>query len=87
MSTKELPKKHLAKGILRSLRSQKGPEDTNPIGEAINKRDKKLLSTVNDAYEIIHLYMNYDGVLRKTICDDGFELANEIIDRCAVMIN
>ena len=44
--------------------------------------DKKLLSMVNNAYDIMHLFMGYDGVLKKSVCQDGIDLANEIIDRC-----
>lgn len=53
--------------------------------QAIAQRDKKLLTIVTNAYEVIHLYMNYDGVLSKNVCDDGFELADAIIDRCVAM--
>ena len=34
----------------------------------------------------MHLYMGYDGVQRKAVCDDGISLANDIIDRCALML-
>lgn len=54
--------------------------------DAIAKRDGKLLDWVNNAYEIIHLYMNYDGNPGKGLCDNGFRYANEIIDRCATMV-
>ena len=54
--------------------------------DAIGKRDKKLLQFVNNAYELLHLVMGYDGVQSKATCDDGFHVANEIIDRCAVML-
>ena len=30
--------------------------------------------------------MNYDGVQAKEVCDSGFRLANDIIDRCSLMI-
>ena len=54
--------------------------------EAINKRDGKLAKLVYNGYQTMHLYMGYDGVQRKATCDDGFALANDIIDRCAVML-
>ena len=53
---------------------------------AVGTRDRKLLALVNDAYDTLHLHMGYDGVLNKKICDEGFLIANEIIDRCAVML-
>lgn len=53
---------------------------------AVSKRDKKLLGWVEDGYNIMHLYMTYDGVQSKNTCDDGFRIANDIIDRCAQML-
>lgn len=40
----------------------------------IVKRDKKLLT------------MGYDGNLSKDVCAGGIHLANDIINRCAVML-
>ena len=54
--------------------------------EAVAKRDQKLLSWLNEGYEVIHLYMNYDGNTSKGLCDLGFEYANKIIDRCETMM-
>ena len=54
---------------------------------AVGKRDKKLLSWLNSGYDIMHLYMNYDGNPSKGLCDQGFAYANKIIDRCATMVN
>lgn len=54
--------------------------------EAIGKRDKKLLQFVNNAYELLHLVMGYDGVQDKDTCDSGFRVANTIIDRCAMLM-
>lgn len=53
---------------------------------AATQRDKKLLCWINDGYDVLHLSMGYDGVLSKPTCDDGFRLANNIIDRCAVLL-
>ena len=54
--------------------------------EAINKRDGKLAKLVNTGYENIHLIMGYDGNPSKGVCDSGFRMANDIIDRCARLI-
>lgn len=59
--------------------------DVNDYYEAIRKRDKKLLALVNSGYNVMHLSMDYDGTAAKDVCNAGFRLANEIIDRCAVM--
>lgn len=56
--------------------------DINAYREAVGQRDLKLLTLLNNSYRIHHLSMGYDGVLRKATCDDGFRLANDIIDRC-----
>ena len=60
--------------------------DVNDYYDAVGKRDKKLLALVNSGYNVMHLSMDYDGNSRKSVCDDGFELANDIIDRCARML-
>ena len=54
---------------------------------AVGKRDKKLLALLNTGYDVMHLYMNYDGTPSKSVSDEGFRLANSIIDRCAAMVN
>ena len=54
--------------------------------ETVAKRDKKLLYWLNVGYETIHLYMNYDGNPNKALCDSGFNIANQIIDRCETMM-
>ena len=60
--------------------------DINSYRSVIKKRDRKLLGLVNDGYEYIHLYMGYDGSLSKNLCDNSFHIANEIIDKCAIML-
>ena len=58
----------------------------NAYLDAIGKRDRKLLNWVDDGYRIMHLYMNYDGIQSKATCDEGFRIANDIIDRCAMLL-
>ncbi len=60
--------------------------NVNNYLETIGKRDRKLLSLVDDGYKVLHLSMSYDGVQSKDICDSGFRLANDIIDRCEIML-
>ena len=59
--------------------------DVNDYYEAVRKRDRKLLALVNSSYNVMHLSMVYDGNTRKNVCDDGFVLANDIINRCATL--
>ena len=54
--------------------------------DVIANRDLKLLVLVRTGYEVMHLSMGYDGVLKKSICNDGVQIANDIIDRCATML-
>ena len=59
----------------------------NSYRKAIQERDRKLLTLVNDAYETLHIFMGYDGVRSKGMCDAGFQLANDIIERCEKLID
>ena len=60
--------------------------DINAYLEAVGKRDRKLLNYVNTGYDVMHLSMTYDRVQAKGVSDEGFRLANTIIDRCATMM-
>ena len=60
--------------------------DINDYRDTVGKRDRKLLALMNDGYDVMHLYMNYDGNQSKGLCDDGFRLANTIINRCETMM-
>ena len=59
--------------------------DVDDYQEAVGKRDRKLLTWLNSSYNIAHLSMGYDGELSKRICDEGFSVVNDIIDRCEAM--
>lgn len=60
--------------------------DIEDYRKAVGKRDNKLLQLVNVAYEKMHIYMGYDGNPYKPDCDSCFHVANDIIDRCALML-
>lgn len=60
--------------------------DINDYLRAVSIRDLKLLGYVDDGYTVTHLYMGYDGIQDKKICERGFQLTNDIISRCASMI-
>lgn len=53
---------------------------------AIAKQDQSLAVVVDNGYNVIHVYMAYDGCQHKPISDEGFRLANVIIDRCANLL-
>lgn len=80
-------------GVLMALETvfhlkttKKNRVDIDDYKALLTKWDKKLLTTVNNAYNILHLSMTYDGVQSKNICNEGFVYANDIIDRCANMM-
>ena len=60
--------------------------DIKDYKEAVSKRDRKLLALVNDGYDTMHISMGYDGNQQKSVCDTGFSLADQIINRCAAML-
>ena len=76
----------LALDALFRIKSRKGRPDIDKYKAAANNRDKKLLAYVVDGYNIMHLYMGYDGTKERKVCDAGFERANDIINRCAMLL-
>ena len=68
------------------IKKNKGRLCIEDIRMVINKRDGKMMTLVNTGYDIMHLSMGYDGILNKNTCNDGFKIANEIIERCGSMI-
>ena len=77
----------IALDAVLQVRKGKGRPSVQKYQEAAGKRDKKLLSYVDDGYDVMHIYMNYDGNHAKDVSDLGFRLANAIIDRCEMMLS
>ena len=67
------------------VREGKGRPRIDKYKEAAGKRDRKLLAAIVAGYDTLHLHMGYDGTKGKKSCDLGFEYANDIIDRCALL--
>lgn len=67
------------------IRKGKGRPSIEKYKEAAAKRDKKLLAAIVAGYDTLHLHMGYDGTKGKKSCDLGFEYANDIINRCALL--
>ncbi|MBO2524499.1 MAG: DUF5618 family protein [Bacteroidales bacterium] len=67
------------------VRKGKGRPSVEKYKEAASQRDRKLLATIVSGYDVMHLSMGYDGTRNKKVCDVGFESANAIIDRCAIL--
>ncbi|MDZ4845496.1 MAG: DUF5618 family protein [Chitinophagales bacterium] len=49
---------------------------------AISKHNKKLNSYFADAYNILHKYMGYDGVLNAKVISEGIKEAYKVIASC-----
>ena len=75
----------IALDAVLGVRKGKGRPSIAKYQEAAAKRDRKLLQFVNTGYETLHLHMGYDGTKNKKTCDSGFDLANTIINRCALL--
>jgi hypothetical protein len=75
----------IALDAVLNVRKGKGRPNIEKYKEAASKLDRKLLAAILAGYETMHLYMGYDGTQNKKNCDSGFECANAIIDRCAIL--
>ena len=75
----------VAMDAVLDVRKGKGRPAIEKYKEAAGKRDRKLLAAIVGGYDTMHLYMGYDGTKNKKTCDSGFECANVIIDRCALL--
>ena len=71
---------------LLQIKEGKGRPSIEKYFEAAAKRDKKLVTYINNAYNSNHLYMGYDGVLNKKACDAGFDDAKALIDYCEKLV-
>jgi len=74
------------KGLLVALdgvygKKNKGRKDIDWYKQNISVKNKKLLYPFLHAYEILHLYMGYDGLASYKIANEGFSLAEEIIEK------
>ena len=76
----------IALDAVLNIRKGKGRPTIEKYKEAAGKRDQKLLAYIVTGYDTMHLYMGYDGTGNKKTCDSGFDYANMIIDRCAILM-
>ena len=75
----------VALDAILQIREGKGRPSIAKYQEAAGKRDKKLLHFLNLGYDTLHLVMGYDGNKGKKVCDAGFDYADAIINRCALL--
>ena len=64
---------HLPKGKRRTVKDYE---------RYLATRNKKTLNDFVAAYQVLHLSGGYDGILKKSIIEEGIELAEEIIRWC-----
>jgi len=66
-------------GVKKASKQRVSVEDYKA---AVAKRNKQILTNVNEGYQILHLYMGYDGGLNYNVCKNGLEEATTIIEWC-----
>jgi hypothetical protein len=64
---------------IRGLEKRKGRKSIEYYRENAAKLDKKILSYLNSAYEVLHLSGYYDGILSVPVIKSGFDVAYNII--------
>lgn len=75
----------IALDAVLQVRKGKGRPSIEKYKLAASKRDHKLLQFLNVGYDTMHIHMGYDGTGNKKTCDSGFDYANALIDRCALL--
>ena len=75
----------IALDAVLGVRTGKGRPSIAKYQDAAGKRDKKLLHFLKLGYDTLHLVMGYDGNKGKKVCDAGFDYADAIINRCALL--
>jgi hypothetical protein len=59
---------------------KKGRKSVDWYQEELGKVDKKVLNTLNAAYNNLHLAMGYDGNLTVEVCNKGLKQAEQIVN-------
>ena len=66
---------------LKEIPKKKGRKDIDFYKSTITTIDKKLLSYLNNAYDILHLSGYYDGITSVKVVKEGFDMAYTIIEK------
>jgi peptidoglycan/xylan/chitin deacetylase (PgdA/CDA1 family) len=66
---------------LKGIKKPKGQKSIKYYFDHLDGIDKKLLRQANNAYEILHLFGYYGGVLDMHVVKAGFDEAYEIINK------
>ena len=59
----------------------KGRKSIEYYQEHIARTDRKMLNSLNSAYEILHLFGYYEGTLNATVVKEGFDIAYSLINK------
>lgn len=62
------------------LEKKKGRKSVEWYQENLRKIDRKALDTFNSIYEVVHLYMAYDGVKNVNVSKEGLREAEALIN-------
>jgi hypothetical protein len=69
--------------LLKNVPAKKGRKNIEYYTEHAARLDKKLKVELKNAYDILHLAGHYDGVTSVATIQDGFAIAERIINRLA----
>lgn len=73
----------IALSYVLNIPTKKGQRlDIKDFKEAASKRNKKLLNDVNEGYNILHLFMGYDGTKDVQTIKSGIQRMQNIIEWC-----
>jgi len=69
--------------MLKGIHKPKGKErkSIEYYQSNITKIDKKMLDYLNSAYQVLHLWGYYDGILVASIVKEGFDEAYKVIEK------
>ncbi|MDR0866292.1 MAG: DUF5618 family protein [Candidatus Symbiothrix sp.] len=66
---------------IRGVEKKKGRKSIEYYREYAARLDKKVLSHLNAAYEVLHLSGYYDGILSVSVINSGFDVAYDMIEQ------
>ncbi|MDR2843461.1 MAG: DUF5618 family protein [Candidatus Symbiothrix sp.] len=66
---------------VRGVEKRKGRKSIEYYREHTANLDKKMLSCLNTAYNVLHLDGYYDGILSVPVIKSGFDVAYDMIDK------
>jgi hypothetical protein len=68
--------------IRKNLKPKQRP-DIKDYLDAVNKKDRKMPRNLKVAYDLLHIFMGYDGILSYKTVQDGLEQGKSMISWAA----